>query len=133
MTTLVSFNKLPEGEVIALFPDIEADNKGNVQSYMHVGQHGAASPDLLTDLPEATISEFFPLYKELVLSVGCNDLEVINSQTVEYSRNPTPAEIRFGYGATHYADFPLSECLNQKEARFKKRLKGSDGLIYTRN
>jgi hypothetical protein len=29
-------------DIIALFPDIEADNLGHVQSYMHIGQHGAA-------------------------------------------------------------------------------------------
>ena len=35
--------------VIAIMPDIKADYRGNVQSYMHIGQHGAASPGLQTD------------------------------------------------------------------------------------
>lgn len=42
----VKFVKL-EGEVIALFPDIPFDSKGNIMSYMKVGQHGAASPGLM--------------------------------------------------------------------------------------
>ena len=36
-------------QVIAIMPDIEADHRGNVQSYMHIGQHGAASPNLESD------------------------------------------------------------------------------------
>lgn len=50
---------------------------------------------------------------------------------LEYHRKPTPGEIKFGYGATHYRDFPMKECL-KKDGSIKKRLKGDDGLIYTR-
>ena len=30
------------GDVLALFPDVQADRFGHVNSYEHVGQHGAA-------------------------------------------------------------------------------------------
>lgn len=38
----VVFRRWPNGDVIALFPEIEADPNGNCSSYMHVGQHGPA-------------------------------------------------------------------------------------------
>lgn len=31
-------------------------------------------------------------------------------ETLTYHRKPTQSEIRFGYGATHYADFTIEEC-----------------------
>lgn len=49
-----------------------------------------------------------------------------------YHRKPTKGEIKFGYGATHYRDFDVTECL-KKDGDIKKRIKGKDdGLIYTR-
>lgn len=54
------------------------------------------------------------------------------SRTVQYHRNPTQAEIRFGHGATHYRDFKFSECYHPKTGLPKKRLKAKDdGLWYT--
>jgi hypothetical protein len=50
---------------------------------------------------------------------------------VTYSRKPTQGEINFGYGATHYADFDAYLCL-KPDGSYKKRIKGNDGLIYTR-
>jgi len=58
-------------------------------------------------------------------------------QHITYRRNPTKAEIAFGYGATHYKHFPIEKC---KTGRFyswgapilKKWLKGDDGLRYYR-
>lgn len=35
-----------QGVVTALFPRVPADNRGNILSYAHIGQHGAASPTL---------------------------------------------------------------------------------------
>lgn len=49
---------------------------------------------------------------------------------VVYRRKPTQAEIRFGHGATHYAEFPREDCL-KPDGRFKKR-RVVDGLVYTR-
>lgn len=40
--TRVIFRKFSDNQIIALFPEVEADYCGNIQSYMHLGQHGAA-------------------------------------------------------------------------------------------
>lgn len=45
-------------------------------------------------------------------------------------RKPTPSEIKFGYGATHYADFPHGLFLND-DGSYKKRIV-FDGLTYSR-
>ena len=53
-------------------------------------------------------------------------------KTLTYHRKPTPSEIKFGYGATHYKDFDISFC-HKADGTIKKRLKCPiDGLIYTR-
>lgn len=44
-------------------------------------------------------------------------LEAFNkwrNRTIQYHRNPTDAEIKFGEGATHYIDVPVKECMNDK-------------------
>jgi hypothetical protein len=50
-----------------------------------------------------------------------------------YHRPPTAAEIRFGYGATHYREFPVEECCHPG-TRFLKRwfVAPDDGLRYFR-
>lgn len=49
-----------------------------------------------------------------------------------YSREPTKAEVMFGYGARHYKDFPR-ELAVKKDGKIKKRLKcPADGLWYSR-
>lgn len=52
--------------VIALFPDIAADNRGSILSYEHIGQHGGASVCLTSayTLP-AQPHEYAPLMREL--------------------------------------------------------------------
>lgn len=51
-------------------------------------------------------------------------------KVITYHRNPTPAEIRFGYGATHYRDFTVEECCH-KGTRFTKTwIVADDGLRY---
>jgi len=45
-------------EIIALFPEIATDTIGyNCQSYMHVGQHGAASPSIIDDTKPANMED----------------------------------------------------------------------------
>ena len=58
---------------------------------------------------------------------------VINDiQYYTYHRNPTRAEINFGYGAIHYRDFPES-MVRKPGFRIKKWLKApDDGLRYYR-
>lgn len=54
----VMYRRFPEGDVIALFPDTDADgNLMHCMSYQHIGQHGAAHKDLIKQLPPATLAE----------------------------------------------------------------------------
>ena len=45
------FRRFPDGDVIALFPYLPAEclNTWPCQSYMHIGQHGAADPRIVHD------------------------------------------------------------------------------------
>ena len=56
---------------MALFPDNHWDHRGNITSYMAVGQHGGASQDWM--LEPAIFDE--DLFLELI-SIGYDDLEV---------------------------------------------------------
>lgn len=40
--TVVVFRQYSNGEIIALFPEIEYSAQGYCESYMHIGQHGSA-------------------------------------------------------------------------------------------
>lgn len=63
-TTKVVFRKFKNGEIIALFPEID-EVGGTIMSYMHVGQHGYASRLIVADTKLATAQEFGPLFTEL--------------------------------------------------------------------
>lgn len=52
------------------------------------------------------------------------------SKLVTAHRKPTTAEIRFGHGATHYADVQLSHFI-RPDGTLKRRAK-IDGQFYTR-
>ena len=58
-------------------------------------------------------------------------------QHATYNRNPTEAEIKSGYGATHYRDFPVSEVSTGRTTNWgapvlKRWIKADDGLRYYR-
>lgn len=53
-------------------------------------------------------------------------------QHYTYHREPTEAEIKFGYGATHYRDFHPSQCVKKSDGLLKKWLLADDGLRYYR-
>lgn len=57
----------PDGEVIALFPQMAVDLGGGLcQSYMHIGQHSGATPQLVINRTKlATPVEYAELQKEL--------------------------------------------------------------------
>ena len=64
--TKVIFRKFRNGDVIALFPQIAgscADYGCSMQSYMHIGQHGAA--DCVTITKPAIPEEYADLKSEL--------------------------------------------------------------------
>jgi hypothetical protein len=52
-------------------------------------------------------------------------------KVITYCRKPTPEEIKFGYGATHYRDFDFEECV-KKNGYIKKYIVAKDDkLKYT--
>lgn len=51
---------------------------------------------------------------------------------VTYHRPPTPSEIRFGHGATHYRAFSVEEVCFPGSRIAKKWFKADDGLRYFR-
>lgn len=84
--TRVIFRKFKDtGDVIALFPATAATQRiDECESYQSVGQHGAASVNLIEDTFPATSKEYEALYEELV-RIGY-DLEIV--------RRFTPADRR---------------------------------------
>ena len=54
-------------------------------------------------------------------------------ETITYHRPPTKAEIKSGYGVTHYADFEIEDCCH-KGTRIPKKwfISQYDGLKYYR-
>ena len=72
--TTVIFRKWKDTkEIIALFPDEKESipERELIGSYMHIGQHGGAHPDLITELQEAEPNEYNDLKIELE-SIGYN-------------------------------------------------------------
>ncbi len=64
----VIYRKYYDGEIIALFPQIAAGchSGWECQSYMHVGQHGAATPSIVIKQTKlATPNEYRKLQSEL--------------------------------------------------------------------
>ena len=67
MKTKCIFKIFPEGDVIALFPELPSDTNGvyyHCLSYQRVGQHGSASVDLAR-LKAATPYQYASLKVEL--------------------------------------------------------------------
>lgn len=68
-----------KGDVVALFIDTTNDccTKGNVMSYMHVGQHCEANYNaIIADTRRATPEEYAPLANELH-RIGYTNIEVM--------------------------------------------------------
>ena len=65
MKDKVVFRKFKDGQVIALFPELPWDEMGNIVSYMHIGQHGAASRAIVLDTKLAKPKEYAGLLEEL--------------------------------------------------------------------
>lgn len=74
--TKVVFRVYDNGEVVALFPQVQADPNGNCTSYVHNGQHGAATySHVIKTTKPATEEQYTPLLEELK-SLGYNDLQI---------------------------------------------------------
>jgi len=70
----IYLRKFPEGETIALFPD-EPQERGLIESYMVVGQHGSACPELIDELEAATVEECAKLLADLK-TCGYTNLQI---------------------------------------------------------
>ena len=69
--TKVIFRKYKDGDIIALFPDLQASSHF-CESYMHAGQHGGADyQSVIADTSLATWDEYEDLQEELE-SIGYN-------------------------------------------------------------
>ncbi len=68
--TEVIFRKFKDGEIIALFPYIPEFRYKTCMSYMHVGQHGTATLNIIDSTKLATEAEYLNLYNELTNVVG---------------------------------------------------------------
>lgn len=69
--TLTVFRKDPDGEVFALFPELEG-SPGFSMSYQHIGQHGSADYRLCIRRSEPAIPEEYADLKEELESIGYN-------------------------------------------------------------
>lgn len=70
--TKVVFRKYQGGDIVALFPDEKWDTIGNIMSYEHIGQHGAAAYNWVIKITApAKPKEYAPLKRELE-SIGYN-------------------------------------------------------------
>ena len=58
--------------------------------------------------------------------------ETLRRGTIEGHRNPTPSEIRFGEGATHYKTMPLDQWLKPDGTLKYWTVCPFDGLRYFR-
>lgn len=90
-TTRVAFRKYPDGQIVALFSDIPWNRKhGEVTSYMHIGQHGAADyHHVIAGTKPATEDEYTGLLAELKL-IGYENVKIITRAKVGcYDRKNT--------------------------------------------
>jgi len=55
---------------------------------------------------------------------------MIKANVITYHRKPTPYEIKFGEGATHYKDFKRSQCTKPNGCRKQWLICPVDGLRY---
>ena len=60
----VIFRKDREGNIIAFLPELRV-NRGNIMSYMYIGQHSEASYQFYTETKKADESAYNPLLEEL--------------------------------------------------------------------
>jgi len=125
-------NVYEKGEVFAFFPNSKYSTDPNLFTcYAHIGQHSSCHIDYANACKEAPINEYMDLLRELI-GQGYNDLQIMNSHEIQCHRPPTKSEMRRGYGATHYRNFPLSVIgLKKGKAMWKDWFKApDDGLRY---
>ena len=71
--TDITFRKFKDGQIIALMPHQVDDRKGDITSYMHVGQHSGADYNHVVSITKlAKPIEYADLLNELEKSFGYN-------------------------------------------------------------
>ena len=80
----VVFRRYPDGQVIALFPDIPWSGRwGETTSYMHVGQHGAADySHVVATTKPVTEKEYAGLLDELRQS-GYDNIKIVKRAKIQ--------------------------------------------------
>lgn len=63
--TKVIFRKFKEGDIIALFPELKHYPDGSVESYQHIGQHGAADMGIISITKPVKPEDYQELKREL--------------------------------------------------------------------
>jgi hypothetical protein len=116
--------------VFAYFPTLDADHRGNKTAYAHIGQHSGCHPDYARECKQASFNEYCHSLLPELISVGYNDLRIMNAETFSYWRNPSHEEIKLGYGTIHHIALLLEDCINPKTGKIKKWIKAEDGLRY---
>ncbi len=78
---IVIFRMDRDGIPIALFPEVEADNRGNSLLYEHMGQHGAADyKSMIAHSRPAKPSEYRDLLREIKGIYGETDKLVVRKR-----------------------------------------------------
>jgi hypothetical protein len=97
MSTPVIFRKFKDNNsIVALFPTLPGTRDPyTCDSYMHIGQHGTASPDIIYTTSLATLEEYGDLLSELK-SIGYDDLIIRKKFTYAYYLKRETALIRSG-------------------------------------
>ncbi len=131
MRTIFFYEK-DSTDVFAYFPDEVWDLDNNKTCYAHIGQHSSCSPGYAAECKLADLENYQDLKAELLQIYP--DLEVLNEKQYEYHREPTPGEIKFGEGATHYKDFSFAQVYKRTDRLdFKRWIKCPiDNLRYYR-
>jgi len=137
--TQVKFLIEKDGEdVFAFFPDdnyTHSKTDGLFTCYAHLGQHSSCHIDYAKECKEANYNQYWDLLRELInygTGKEYNDLVIMNKQEIEYHRQPTERELKFGEGAIHYRDFNLAQTGITKTGDLKKWFIADDGLRYYR-
>lgn len=106
----VKFLIHPDGDLMAYFPYMKADNKGNKTCYAHIGQHSACSPEYAKECRYAGTNEYGDLKTELE-SIGY-ELRISKSNLFEHLTDEKRKEITEGLVPTSDAFQKLLKKMN---------------------
>jgi hypothetical protein len=118
----VIFRKFPEGDVIALFPEVD-QGRGLIGSYMTIGQHGDAAKSLITDLVPASKEEYAKLAAELerigydiVIAESVNELTIADVKAATEKAKKRQEKERKDTGKSSVSTTDLASRLKEVKA-----------------